>query len=413
MHRTYAQQCSAYLAGMARGKHRDKKDSMEKEAISSDAEMVGLPQSGGGRRQRMAAGGGDTDLSQEDRRAEYSAASSAILRPDEPLADLENNRPGASAASSQGTSTAAGNRLQDDNKAAAGCSREGNKVAADRLYGGNKVAADRLRGGKSIFAVRREMSGGSGPEGYCRNGGAAAEAAAENEGCWDEERMWLSVLKLAGIEWEGSLAEFAQCEGRMEEMAKHWDEGVQSLRSRLEVTQGLEGHQDAVPLRSAALRQEFERMCLNGNEARFASFVSDVFTNEGSCGDSGERLAVVGDEIQELEERLQELRAEQQELETELQGNQIVTVGNLAWNTTSEMLMATFAQIAEVVAADVQYDEVTGRSLGWAVVEFHVALDAAEAVERFHGVELASRDMVVTLGLREPAERSESEEDVI
>ena len=41
MHRTYAQQCSAYLAGMARGKHRDKKDSMEKEAISSDAEMVG------------------------------------------------------------------------------------------------------------------------------------------------------------------------------------------------------------------------------------------------------------------------------------------------------------------------------------------------------------------------------------
>ena len=72
------------------------------------------------------------------------------------------------------------------------------------------------------------------------------------------------------------------------------------------------------------------------------------------------------------------------------------------------MVRQTFEQIAEVVAADVQYDEVTGRSLGWAVMEFHVALDAAAAVETFHGVELVSRNMVVTLGLCEPAERSES-----
>ena len=85
---------------------------MEKEAISSDAEMVGLPQSGGGRRQRMAAGG-DTDLSQEDRRK--TAASSAVLRPDEFLTAIENNRPDASAARSQGTSRkTAGNILQND-----------------------------------------------------------------------------------------------------------------------------------------------------------------------------------------------------------------------------------------------------------------------------------------------------------
>ena len=71
---------------------------MEKETIYSDAEMVGLPQSGGGRRQRMAAGG-DTDLSHEDRRK--TAASSAVLRPDESLTALENNRPDAFA-SSQG-----------------------------------------------------------------------------------------------------------------------------------------------------------------------------------------------------------------------------------------------------------------------------------------------------------------------
>jgi hypothetical protein len=129
----------------------ERKQLMEKETIYSDAEMVGLPQSGGGRRQRMAAGG-DTDLSQEDRSTECSAASSVISRPDERLRALENNRPDASAASSQGTSRrTAGNRSQDGNKAALGRSREGNTVAADRLCGGNKVAADRLRSGRSVF----------------------------------------------------------------------------------------------------------------------------------------------------------------------------------------------------------------------------------------------------------------------
>jgi hypothetical protein len=166
----------------------ERKQLMEKETIYSDAEMVGLPQSGGGRRQRMAAGG-DTDLSQEDRNTECSAASSVISRPDERLRALENNRPDASAASSQGTSRrTAGNRSQDGNKAALGRSREGNTVATDRLCGG-KVAADRLRGGKSIFAVRRgrEMAEGSEPDGSgedCRNGGAAAETAAD----WSDGR---------------------------------------------------------------------------------------------------------------------------------------------------------------------------------------------------------------------------------
>ena len=351
------------------------------------------------------AAGGDTDLSQEDRRK--TAASSAVLRPDELLTDLENNRPDASATSSRGTSRkTAGSRLQDDRKAAAGCSREGNKVVssrvADRLHGESKVAADRLRGGKSIFTVRREMSRGSGPKGDCRNGGAVAEATAGNEGCWEEERMWTAVLKSAGIEWEGSLAEFVQSEGQMEEMARCWDEGVQSLRSRLEVAQGWGDNSSAVAERSAALRQEFERMCLNGREARFASFVSDVFTHEGSCDDSSERLAVVGDEISELEERLQELRAEQQELAAEVADQQCeevcVTVSELAANVTSQMLEDTFNQIALVVDAEVQYDEDSGRSLGWGVVEFGEAADAVEVADRFQGVELASRPMVVEIG---------------
>ena len=48
--------------------------------------------------------------------------------------------------------------------------------------------------------------------------------------------------------------------------------------------------------------------------------------------------------------------------------------------------------------AGVQYDEDTGRSLGWAVVKFETGSDAADAVAAFHGVELASRPMVVEIG---------------
>ena len=77
--------------------------------------------------------------------------------------------------------------------------------------------------------------------------------------------------------------------------------------------------------------------------------------------------------------------------------NQAVTVSNLAWNVTSDMLRGTFEQIAEVLDASVQYDE-DGRSLGWGRVSFNNAMDAADAVGRFNGVELASRPMVVEIG---------------
>ena len=53
-----------------------------------------------------------------------------------------------------------------------------------------------------------------------------------------------------------------------------------------------------------------------------------------------------------------------------------------------------------------QYDEESGRSLRWGVVEFNETADAFDAAERFDGVELCGECMVVKLG--EPAE-----EDVI
>ena len=45
-----------------------------------------------------------------------------------------------------------------------------------------------------------------------------------------------------------------------------------------------------------------------------------------------------------------------------------------------------------------QYDEESGRSLGWGVVGFGEATSAVEAAERLQGVELASRPMVTEIG---------------
>ena len=363
----------------------------------------------------MAAGGGDTDLSQEDRSTVCSAASPAIHRPDGLPRDSEQLRPGAEDTPVAGAS----NRSQDDNKAAAGCSRGGNKVAAGRLHGGpNRVAADRLRGGKSIFAVRRgrEMAEGSEPDGSeedCRNGGAAEETAANGEIDWEDEELWLGALAEAGISWSGTMQEFIQSDSMAEGARAEWENGTKELGSRIiDLMGGSDVRNPAVRLASA-FRDSYDTVSWNARAVRFAAFVSDAIGDQDDGGGGGERLTAVGEEIAELEERLQELRAEQQELEAEQQEQQIVTVGNLAWNVTSDMIRGTFEQIAELVAAEVQYDEVIGRSLGWAVVEFRGASDAAAAVEGFNGGELAGRGMVVALGLCGPAERRRSEEDVI
>ena len=72
------------------------------------------------------------------------------------------------------------------------------------------------------------------------------------------------------------------------------------------------------------------------------------------------------------------------------------------------MLEGTFKQIGVVAEAQVQFDEESGRSLCWGVVEFNEAADAVDAAERFNGVELASVPMVVEVG-----DGRDCEEDVI
>merc|ERR1712072_1236989 len=74
-------------------------------------------------------------------------------------------------------------------------------------------------------------------------------------------------------------------------------------------------------------------------------------------------------------------------------GTQIV-VRNLAWNVTSDMLKGTFAQIGDVLDAEVVCHTDSGRSKGWGTVRFNSQEDAQDAIQRFGGVELANRPMV-------------------
>merc|ERR1712216_864372 len=72
-----------------------------------------------------------------------------------------------------------------------------------------------------------------------------------------------------------------------------------------------------------------------------------------------------------------------------------VVVRNLPWSVTSEMLRGTFEQIGTVVAAEVIFHADSGRSNGWGTVRFSKPEEAADAVARFGGVELAGRPMTV------------------
>jgi len=77
-------------------------------------------------------------------------------------------------------------------------------------------------------------------------------------------------------------------------------------------------------------------------------------------------------------------------------GLQIV-VRNLPWSVTSEMLRGTFEQIGAVKFAEVVCHADSGRSKGWGTVAFTRSEDAADAIARFGGVELAGRPMTVMM----------------
>lgn len=89
--------------------------------------------------------------------------------------------------------------------------------------------------------------------------------------------------------------------------------------------------------------------------------------------------------------------------------NKKLYVGNLSWGVNDESLRAAFSECGEVTSAQVSIDRMTGRSRGFAFVEFANEADAAAAVQRWNEQELDGRALRVNIampreeGARRPA----------
>ena len=70
-------------------------------------------------------------------------------------------------------------------------------------------------------------------------------------------------------------------------------------------------------------------------------------------------------------------------------------VGNLHYDIGSEQVRAVFEPFGEVDEAEVYYDHATGKSKGFAFVQFKNADDAHRATEQLNGFQLAGRQMRV------------------
>lgn len=72
-------------------------------------------------------------------------------------------------------------------------------------------------------------------------------------------------------------------------------------------------------------------------------------------------------------------------------------VGNLPFKTTEEDLRSMFAQAGNVVSVSLIKDRDTGRSRGFAFVEFSTQAEAEKAVSLFNNTPLENRTLKVNL----------------
>jgi RNA recognition motif-containing protein len=72
-------------------------------------------------------------------------------------------------------------------------------------------------------------------------------------------------------------------------------------------------------------------------------------------------------------------------------------VGNLSYRTMENDLQDYFAQAGVVTSVNIMYDKFTGRSRGFAFVEFSSSEEANKAVELFHGKEFQGRSLTVNV----------------
>lgn len=72
-------------------------------------------------------------------------------------------------------------------------------------------------------------------------------------------------------------------------------------------------------------------------------------------------------------------------------------MGNLSFQSTESDLQDYFGQAGELKSVNVMIDKVTGRSRGFAFVEYVAPEDANKAVEQFHNKEFQGRTLTVNI----------------
>ncbi|MEO6034152.1 MAG: RNA-binding protein [Verrucomicrobiota bacterium] len=72
-------------------------------------------------------------------------------------------------------------------------------------------------------------------------------------------------------------------------------------------------------------------------------------------------------------------------------------VGNLAYQTMENDLQDYFAQAGAVTSVNLMLDKFTGKSRGFAFIEFSTPADAQKAVEMFQGKDFQGRALTVNI----------------
>ena len=72
-------------------------------------------------------------------------------------------------------------------------------------------------------------------------------------------------------------------------------------------------------------------------------------------------------------------------------------VGNLSYQTMENDLREYFSQVGAVTTVNLMLDKVTGKSRGFAFVEFATPEEANKAVEQFHNKEFQGRALTVNV----------------
>ncbi len=72
-------------------------------------------------------------------------------------------------------------------------------------------------------------------------------------------------------------------------------------------------------------------------------------------------------------------------------------VGNLSYQTMENDLQDYFSQAGAVNSVNLMMDKMTGKSRGFAFVEFANAEDANKAIEQFHNKEFQGRALTVNI----------------